>query len=245
MPESSEAFPFGIVNVVLFIVSAGAVLLSTPIVWSAVSIIHVVQFQSNISANGLPQDWILQEYKGKPSFSVSQNAVPPHLQMMSSGETAFGFRKDIHVDIWAYPYLHWSWKATKLPNGGDVRKKENDDQCIQVYFAIQIPGNGGLFPTPSSIAYIWDNEAPKNILVRSPQTMLGNVRYLVVRNGDDKLGTWFTEKRNILDDVHRAFGERLTNGGPVIVKGVLLFINTHHTRSDAECCVGNIYFSDQ
>ena len=75
--------------------------------------------------------------------------------------------------------------------------------------------------------------------------MLSNVRYLVLRNGKDSLGMWFTEKRNILKDVYRAFGERSSGSGPIIVKGVLLFINTHHTGSDAEGCIGNIYFSNQ
>jgi len=75
--------------------------------------------------------------------------------------------------------------------------------------------------------------------------MLSNVRYLVLRNGKDNLGTWFTEKRNILTDVYRAFGARSSGNGPIIVKGVLLFINTHHTKSDAEGSIGNIYFSNQ
>jgi hypothetical protein len=165
--------------------------------------------------------------------------------MISSGETAFGFWKEIYVDIQAHPYLYWSWKATKLPDGGDIRKKDSDDQSIQIYLTLQIPGEGSLFSTPPALAYIWDNEAPKDTLVKSPQAMLRNVRYLVLSNGKDSLGIWFTEKRNILEDVYRAFGEPASGSGPIIVKGVLLFINTHHTGSDAEGCIGNIHFSNQ
>jgi hypothetical protein len=165
--------------------------------------------------------------------------------MISSGETAFGFRKEIYVDIEAHSYLHWSWKATKLPAGGDIRRKDSDDQSIQIYLSLQIPGEGSLFSPPPALAYIWDNGAPKGILVKSPQAMLGNVRYLVLRNGKDSLGIWFTEKRNILKDVYRAFGQPSSGSKPIIVKGVLLFINTHHTKSDAEGCIGNIYFSNQ
>jgi hypothetical protein len=212
---------------------------------SSTAIIHVVQFQTTDPQSGLPLDWSVQKYRGAPSFKINQDALPPHLQMTSSGESAFGFRKEIYVDIQAYPYLHWSWKATKLPDGGDIRKKDKDDQSIQIYLALQIPGIGGLFSTPPSLAYIWDNEAPKDTLVKSPQAMLSNVRYLVLRNGKDSLGTWFIEKRNILKDVYRAFGQPSSGNGPIIVKGVLLFINTHHTRSDAEGSIGNIYFSNQ
>lgn len=212
---------------------------------STAAIIHVVQFQTFVSKSGLPSDWSLQEYRGKPSFKINQNASPPHIQMISSGETAFGFRKEIYVDIQAYPYLYWSWKATKLPDGGDIRKKDSDDQSIQIYLSLQIPGEAGIFSAPPALAYIWDNEAPKDTLIKSPQAMLSSVRYLVLRNGKDSLGTWFSEKRNILKDVYRAFGQPSSGSGPVIVKGVLLFINTHHTKSDAEGCIGNIYFSNQ
>lgn len=103
---------------------------------------------------------------------------------------------------------------------------------------------GSLFDTPA-LAYIWDNGAPKDTLVKSSQAMLSNVRYLVPRNGEDNLGMWFTEKRNILEDVYRAFGQRPSADMSIIVKGVLLFINAHHTGSDAEGCIGNIYFSNQ
>lgn len=167
------------------------------------------------------------------------------MQMISSGETAFGFRKKIYVDILAYPYLNWSWKATKLPDGGDIRKKDCDDQSIQIYLSLQIPGEGGLFSTPPALAYIWDNKAPKDTLAKSPHAILSNVRYLVLRNGKDNLETWFTEERNILKDVYRAFGLHSSGNRPIMVKGVLLFINTHHTKSDAEGCIGNIYFSNQ
>jgi hypothetical protein len=212
---------------------------------SPAAIIHVVQFQTLVSKRGLPSDWSLQEYRGTPSFQINQNALPPHLQMISSGDTAFGFRKEIYVDILEYPYLNWSWKAMKLPAGGDIRKKDSDDQSIQIYLSLQIPGVAGLFSAPPALAYIWDNEAPKNTLIKSPQAMLSNVRYLVLRNGKDSLGTWFSEKRNILKDVYRAFGLNSSGSGPIMVRGVLLFINTHHTKGDAAGCIGNIYFSNQ
>ena len=72
---------------------------------STTAIIHVVQFQTIVSKSGLPSGWSLQKYRGTPSFKINQNALPPHLQMISSGETAFGFRREIYVDIQAYPYL--------------------------------------------------------------------------------------------------------------------------------------------
>jgi hypothetical protein len=207
-------------------------------------VISVAHFQTAVSESGLPPGWTLQKYKGTPRFSINQSATPPHLRMISSGETAFGVKKDLSVDIREYPHLNWTWKTDKLPDGGDIRQKDRDDQSIQIYLIFQIPGNSSLFSKSPSLAYIWDNKAPKETLVKSPQSMLSNVRYLVLRNGQDTLRTWVAEKRNILKDYYRAFGAQ-PDPGPIIVKGVLLFINTHHTRSDAEGCIGNIYFSNK
>ena len=207
-------------------------------------VIPVAQFHAAVSENGLPPGWILQQYKGTPHFRINHNAMPPHLRMVSSGETAFGVKKNLSVDIREYPHLNWTWKAEKLPDGGDIRQKDRDDQSIQIYLVFDIPGNRGLFSKSPSLAYIWDNKAPKDTLVKSPQLMLSNVRYLVLRNGQDTLRTWFTEKRNVLADYCRAFGAQ-PDRGPIIVKGVLLFINTHHTKSDAEGCIGNIYFTNK
>lgn len=209
------------------------------------SVIPVARFQDAPSENGLPSGWTVQKYKGTPHFKVNHSAENPHLQMISTGETAFGFKKDLAVDIREYRYLNWNWKSVKLPDGGDIRQKERDDQSIQIYLVFQKPGFNSLFSKPPALAYIWDNKAPKESLVKSPQALLGNVRYIVVRNGEDKLGKWFVEKRNIFADYCRTFGGKTSDRGPVMVTGVLLFINTHHTRSDAEGCIGNMYFSNQ
>jgi hypothetical protein len=235
---SQRMIIFPILLVVLFGFLSGAMLAD------AVSVIPVAQFQAAVSENGLPPGWILQQYKGTPHFRINHNAMPPHLRMISSGETAFGVKKDLSVNIREYPHLNWTWKAEKLPDGGDIRQKDRDDQSIQIYLVFDIPGNRGLFSKSPSLAYIWDNKAPKDTLVKSPQLMLSNVRYLVLRNGQDTLRTWFTEKRNVLADYCRAFGAQ-PDRGPIIVKGVLLFINTHHTKSDAEGCIGNIYFTNK
>jgi hypothetical protein len=243
--EDQERPAFSRSRIILLILLAALIGFLSGNIWAAtMSTIPVAQFQKAVSENGLPSGWALQKYKGTPHFRINQDAMPPHLQMISIGKTAFGLKKDISVDIRAYPHLNWAWKTTNLPDGGDIRQKDRDDQSIQIYLVFQMSGDGGLFSKPPTLAYIWDNKAPKETLVKSPQLMLSNVRYLVLRNGKDKLGVWFAERRNVLADYYRAFGEQ-SDSGPIMVKGVLLFINTHHTGSDAEGCIGNMYFSNQ
>jgi outer membrane protein OmpA-like peptidoglycan-associated protein len=152
-------------------------------------------------------------------------------------------RKEARVDIKKYPVLSWRWKVTKLPRGGDVRKSATDDQALQVYVAFKESGFLGL-NTPV-IGYIWDNEAPKGWSGRSPQTGGDKLRYIVLRNKTDKVGQWYTEKRNIYQDYQKLFAD-FKNGDPQgLTTGLQIQINSQHTKGQAESMIGDIYFSSE
>jgi hypothetical protein len=195
-----------------------------------------------IVSGGLPEGWRPQPYRGKPQPVIEKTDGFCYIRLLSSGDTAYGVKKDIRVNLTRYPYLNWRWKAMRLPRGGDIRKREKDDQALQLYVSFASGRVFGSLISPA-IAYIWDNEAPRGLKVKSPQPILGSVRYVVVRNGTDGTGRWHTEKRNVYAD----YQELIAAGRsvPAIVEGVLLFINTHKTKSDAEGCIGNIFFSGE
>ena len=204
--------------------------------------LQMTPFSDSHLEDGVPAGWRLQRYKGGPSLKLEQTGGCFYLRMKSSGDTAFGVRKEISVDVRKYPFMHWTWKAQRLPAGGDVRQADRDDQVLQVY--VIFPG-GGFFNimTSPTIAYVWDNEAPKGLMIQSPQKGMENVRYIVLRNKVDTLGRWRQEKRNLYEDYKKVFKD-IKNGEPSgPIKGLMLFINTHHRASDAEGVIGDMYFS--
>jgi outer membrane protein OmpA-like peptidoglycan-associated protein len=166
-----------------------------------------------------------------------------YLHLISRGDSSFGVRKEARVDVKRFPMLCWSWRVTKLPRGGDVRKSATDDQAVQVYVAFKESGFMGM-NTPV-IGYIWDNDAPKGWSGRSSQTGGGKLRYIVLRNKTDNVGQWYTEKRNIYQDYKRLFAD--INGGEPqsATTGLQIHINSQHTKSPAESMIGDIYFSDE
>lgn len=191
---------------------------------------------------GVPSGWTLDKTAGRPALGLRKNGDAVFLHLASEGRSSFGIKKEVRVDIRQYPYLTWRWRANRLPKGGDVRQGSRDDQALQLYIAFQPLGFPAKLTTPV-IGYIWDNEAPKGWMGKSPKVGADKVRYIVSRNGTDTLGTWYTEKRNIYEDYQRLFKDIAAEKPMGLTRGIGLYIDSQDTRSRAEGEIGEIYFS--
>ncbi len=196
-------------------------------------ILPVDTFMNGLDKKSLPEGWSLE---GKPESGykiaiVSENGG--HSLRLSCDQTAFGVKKEISFDLKKFPYLAWSWKATQLPEDGDIRKRSTDDQAGQIYV---------VFPqwpaaiNSRSVGYIWDTHAPAGLTGVS--TAYSKMRYVVLQSGPAKLNQWIHETRNVYEDYKKLFKE-----DPPKVGAVLLYINTQHTKGSGECLYGDIYVS--
>lgn len=215
---------------------------ATPAAPAKKDIVLVAGFDSPQMQNGAPAGWLLDRRKGTPSLTLEKGLDTYYLHMRSNNESSFGIKNGIKVDIKEYPYLNWKWKVTRLPDGGDVRKADKDDQAIQLYIAFTPAGFPELLNTPV-LGYIWDNEAPKGWTGRSAQVGGGRLRYVVMKNNTDKLGHWYTEKRNIYEDFKTLLKDMKHSDPPGITHGVQFHINSQNTNSAAESYIYDVYFS--
>jgi hypothetical protein len=200
-------------------------------------------FSTSDTPNGAPAGWVLDRHAGTVTLRLEKDGEGYRLNMVSE-QSSFGIKRAVKLNIREFPYLNWTWKVSKLPLGGDIRKSDADDQAAQIYLAFPARGFPAKLNTPI-IGYIWDSEAPKDWTGRSPQLGGGKMRYVVVRNKIDKLSHWYMEKRNIYHDYQKLFRD-LQGGEPTgPMQGISLYINSQHTRSIAECHIGDIFFSRQ
>jgi hypothetical protein len=127
----------------------------------------------------------------------------------------------LKVNLAQTPWLTWEWKALVLPEGGDVRRPKRNDQAARVM--VMFEGMKGLL-------YVWDTTAPAGTEVRPDEFDIFDRALIVVRSGTGDLGRWVRERRNVLVDFRRVFGE-----DPLSVKWVGLesHSNDTHTRSAA------------
>ena len=190
--------------------------------------------QPLLGARGIPTGWRPYEtIGGRPAydFTVVENDGRRAL-LLKSHDDHSTIARELHVDLRATPILEWSWKAVQLPAGGDIRRKETSDLTAHIYVIWP------RFPAmvrSRLIGYVWDAAAPVQTVEKSRKT--GSVHFFVLRSGPGELGRWLTERRNVLEDYRRVFGE-----DPEDPRALALSIDTNDTHSEAEALIGRIAF---
>lgn len=198
----------------------GKVLLSVWLGWSALAQGQdtiVVDFSA--ARDPVPQGWELTVNTGEAALQLVQDQGRQALQMRSE-QASFALQKKLNIPLQSTPFLVWQWKVTELPAKGDFRKSSTDDQAAQLIVA---------FSSSRFLAYIWDTTAPKGIIAAAPAPMFKKIFAVVLQSGPHSLGNWITERRNLIDDYKRAYGE-----DPEAIEGVRIQINSQHTQSRAE-----------
>jgi hypothetical protein len=188
-----------------------------------------------LGTRGTPPEWKEQTW-GRPVYDLEivNDSNQPALRLRSKGETST-ITRDLKggVDLAETPVLEWSWKVLTLPAGGNACQKTTDDQAAQVYVA--------WLRTPEAvrsriIGYVWDSTVPAGTICRSQKT--STVTYIVLRSGSEEQGKWLRERRNVVEDFRRIYGE-LPDSPNIIA----LAIDSDDTRSSAEWLIGPIFFT--
>jgi DUF3047 family protein len=186
-----------------------------------------------LPALGTPAGWELREFSGRAEIELvrSERGLAVHLR---AERASFALYRDLVVGLDEFPALGWSWKVARLPTGGDVRQAARDDQAAQVYVVFP------RWPSPRTqsdvIGYVWDTTAPAGTTLRSPKA--ANVRIIVVESGQQRLGVWRREWRNVAQDYRTLFGRAAPRVGAIAV-----MIDSNDTLSAAEATVGDLIFA--
>ena len=192
---------------------------------SAVVVLNTV----NRAAGKVPSDWQIKVNHGRPEISVCNDGEDgePCLHLKSV-KASFALERGVDVSPQETPYLTWSWKVTRLPNGGDFRRASTDDQAAQVLVA---------FADRRIITYLWDSTAPKGAMQSSSGIPLVHIFAVVCESGAAEANRWVAENHNVAADYQRAYGKTAPH-----VKGLRLQINSQHTGSVAESYFGEVAF---
>ncbi len=167
----------------------------------------------------VPKGWELSVNTGEAHMQLIQDEGQQALQMRSD-QASFAIQKQERIALQDTPWLVWQWKVTAIPPGGDFRRSATDDQAAQLIAA---------FSSRHFITYIWDSTVPKGTMDAAPAPLFKKLFALVMQSGTTGLGTWMTERRNLVEDYKKAYGE-----APEALEGIRIQINSQHTKSRAE-----------
>ena len=197
--------------------------------WASQRIV-IADFSSGTDENGIPSGWQLKERSGNADFSVikERNIYALHLR---SADTSFALQKLVNVNIRQYPLFSWKWKVSKLPEGGDFRNWETDDQAAQLFVA---------FSNRKILVYIWDTCAPKGLIGDAWAPPFMTIKAIVVRSGPTETGKWINEVRNAQKDYRKFFGHEPPN-----VAAIRIQINSQHTNTYGESFFADLVFKKQ
>ena len=125
--------------------------------------------------------------------------------------------------------LRWAWRL-QVPNPAvDLRVKAGDDAAVKVCMSFDM----GLDRVPfmerqvlklarsrsaqdlpaATLCWVWGAAEAKGALL--PNAYSRRVRYIVLRNREDALATWFEESRDVAADFRRAFGDEAADVPPL------------------------------
>lgn len=171
--------------------------------------------------HGLSPQWQAKEFNGQTRYTTATEPTGEVLQAEShAAASALIYEK--RYSLHDYPLLSWRWKVSDVIANGDASHKAGDDYAARLYVVFP----HWFFPMTRSINYIWANKLP--IGTHIPSTYTSRSMMLAVQSGRENIGSWHVEKRNVLEDYRRLFGEE-----PPMVGAIAIMTDTDNTKGSA------------
>ncbi len=187
---------------------------------------------ANFSKSSL-EGWEDKVFTGTTSYQLFQ-LKDKKVLMAESQDSASGLIKKIHVDLKKYPYLNWSWSIENRLDIKNEKIKSGDDYAARIYVVV---GGGILLWRTRAVNYVWANEASKGEIWQN--AFAGkNAIMMALRSRQDKTSTWYSEKRNVYEDLKRLFGTEFH-----FIDNIALMTDTDNSHGQVKSYYGDIYFS--
>lgn len=177
--------------------------------------------------------WESKEFDNETNYAfVKQDGQ--YVLAANSEDAASGMFRKIEIDLKTYPYLNWRWRIKQAFPSIDETQKENDDYVARIYV---VKSGGFFFWKTKALNYVWSSRDQKE--AQWPNAYApNNTEMLAVRSSKDQSGIWYTEKRNVYEDLKDWLGEEVET-----IHAIAIMTDTDNTGMTAEAYYGDIFFS--
>lgn len=178
--------------------------------------------------------WEKQVFSGVTSYELHEIDGRQVLKAISK-QSASGLVREIEVDLTKTPYMNWSWKVDSILSDVEETNKSGDDYAARVYVVIS---DGFFFWQTRALSYVWASKQAKGS--SWPNAFTGKATMVAVESGEDSVGEWVEEKRNVLDDINNLLGIDATR-----IDAVAIMTDTDNSRQSATAYYGDIFFTSE
>jgi hypothetical protein len=219
----------------------------------AVPLPAVGRFSFAQPGDTLPSGWRVWQLSGlkRPTEYRLVDHEGRTVVFARSRGAASGLVYPISLDPNEHPYLHWHWKVPALIASADNTRRQTEDSPVRIVITFdgdksKLPLEERLFAEQfkaftkqefpyAILMYIWENRAPIGTVIENLHT--ARIRMIVADSGEDGVGKWRAQTRNVQEDYRRAFGE-----DPPRIRTVGIMTDSDNTGTDAEAYYGDIIF---
>jgi len=185
----------------------------------------------DLKNNGI-RDWKEEQFEGRTAYTLERQDGKVVIRANSRGTaSALVYKKKI--DLKKTPWLNWRWKINNKLLVANEQSKEGDDYPARIY----VIKDGG-FWSFEALNYVWSSVQFAG--TRWDNAFSSSAKMIAVQGLSDETNVWVDNKRNVLDDWKRAFGE-----GASEIDGIAIMTDTDNSQSRAKAWYGSIYFSSE
>ncbi|MDM0012275.1 DUF3047 domain-containing protein [Variovorax sp. J22P168] len=229
------------------------------LLWAAAPAAHaeeapaLVPF-SSASSGQAPAPWRFTTLPNKTATSFEVVALDGQRVLKVEADRSYGnLVHPTRTPLNAATTLAWRWRVDEFVENADLRTRSGDDGAAKVCVFFDFPtdklpvsertrlalarsATGEQVPS-EALCYVWDGKEPKGSALINAFTK--RVRMVVLESGPaTRPGTWMAERRNLLADYKRAFGDEAGDAMPDVV-AVAISADADNTQGH-----GIAYFSD-
>lgn len=184
-------------------------------------------------SGGQLADWQEKRFSDETRYAFTELDGKRVLRARSDGSASGLYRKQ-RIDLHRYPFLNWVWRVENRLDTKNEQAKSGDDYAARIYVVVS---GGVFFWKTRALNYVWANASEKQSVW--PNAFAGsNAMMMALRSSQDDVSEWYTEKRNVLQDLKAIFGEDIR-----YVDAVALMTDTDNSGGSVTAYYGDIFFS--
>ncbi len=189
-------------------------------------------------SSGSLDQWELKDFSGQTRYQLVDLAGVKVLKAESLS-SASGLFREQKIDLHKTPFINWRWHiANRLSSHLNEQEQSGDDYAARVYVVVS---GGAAFWQTKAINYVWSSTSPVGKIWPSAYAYAaanGKMTMISLRSSTDETGIWYSEKRNVLEDLKQQFGEDIR-----YIDAVAIMSDSDDSKGKVTAYYGDIYFT--